>query len=233
MFKKSLIAVTAVFLAILMVPTIKASAENAVSGSAIVTESLATTGSSITLKKARKVRKSGYRPVNAKKLTASYKKKLRKQKKNWIGVSYGNYKSRVKAEQKSLIDISWEELKANSQVKITKKAFDLMCRVVQCEAGDVRYTTKEMTAEVIVNRARSYKGSSDPVYKALTAKHQFSVVRMSRIHTNDINGETVNACKDALLKNSHPKNLKFFRAGYYFSWAKPYTHADGTYFSLA
>ena len=128
MFKKSLIAVSAVFLAILMVPTIKASAENAVSGSAIVTESLATTGSSITLKKARKVRKSGYRPVNAKKLSASYKKKLRKQKKNWIGVSYGNYKSRVKAEQKSLIDISWEELKANSQVKITKKAFDLMCR---------------------------------------------------------------------------------------------------------
>ena len=221
MFKKRLVAVTAMVLALIMVPAKPASAASVVSGAAI------------TVKSANDINESSYTPVNAKKLTSSYKKKLKKQRKNTIRVTKGNYKTRVKKEQNALIDITWQQLKANSQVKISEKSFDLMCRVVQCEAGNVKYSTKEMTAEVIVNRARSYKKSSDQVNKALTAKHQFSVVRMSRIHTNDINGEPVNACKDALLKTSHPKNLKYFRAGYYFSWAKPYKHSDGTYFSLA
>lgn len=220
MFKKRLVAVTAMVLALIMVPAKPASAASVVSGAAI------------TVKSANDIKESSYTPVNAKKLTSSYKKKLKKQRKNTIKVTKGNYKTRVKKEQNALIDITWQQLKANSQVKISEKSFDLMCRVVQCEAGNVKYSTKEMTAEVIVNRARSYK-TNDPVYSALMAPHQFAVVRMSRINTNDINGETVNACKDALIKNSHPKNLKFFRAGYYFSWAKPYKHSDGTYFSLA
>lgn len=224
MFKKKLIAVTAMALALTVIPAVPASAASAVSGAAITVKSMTSNKKS--------AKKSTYKPVNAKNLTSSYKKKLARQRKNNISVTPGNYKSRVKKEQNALIGLNWQELKQNSQIRISEKSFDLMCRVVQCEAGNVKYTTKELTAEVIVNRARSYK-TSDPVYSALTAKNQFTVVKSSRINRIDINGETVNAVKDALVKNSHPKSLKFFRAGYYFSWARPYTHADGTYFSLA
>lgn len=174
-------------------------------------------------------------PVNAQNLTASYKSKLAKQRKNTIKVSAGNYASRTKAQEKALIDITWNELKNNSQIRLTRKGFDLMCRVVSCEVGNTKYTTKEMAAECVVNRARSYKSKADPLTSALTAPNQFSVVRSSRINNWDLNGETVNACKDALIKNSHPKTLKYFRAGHYFStsWCKPYKAQDNSYFSLS
>lgn len=167
--------------------------------------------------------------VDANNLTSSYKEKLAKAKKNRIEVTTKNYDSRVKAEEKALIDITWEELVEHSQVTVSRKSFDLMCRVVEREAGDVKYSTKEMMAECIVNRARS-AGGDDSVSKALYAKGQFTVVNSSRINKGTINGETVNACKDALLKNAHPKNLLFFSAGKYFSWAKPYKSQDGSYF---
>lgn len=177
------------------------------------------------------VKKNTYKPVNANRLTADYKAKLARQKKNWIAVDRNNYSSRLAREKAALIDITWDELVDLSQVKLTPQGFDLMCRVVQCEAGDVKYVTKEMVAECIVNRAKSYN-NSDPVSSALKARGQFAVVRNGRINTWDINGETVNAVKDALIRNSHPSSLKYFRNRHYFSWAKPYRSSDGTYFSL-
>lgn len=249
MFNRKLVAISAAAMAMMIgfapAVSVTASAEEVTATTAVTTDAGedTVTGTAIktstktaskkkrvkTAKKAPK--KKAYKPVNAKHLTSSYKSKLAKQKKNWISVSPKNYSSRIKKEKKALIGISWNDLVKKSQVKLTPQGFDLMCRVVQCEAGDVRYTTKEMVAECIVNRARSYKGK-DPITKALRAKGQFAVVRNGRVNTWDINGETVNAVKDALIKNSHPKSLKYFRNRYYFSWAKPYKSQDGTYFSL-
>lgn len=170
--------------------------------------------------------------VNAKHLTKEYKREIAKARKNSIHVSRRNYKSRIKAEEKALIDLSYAELAKNSQVHITRKSFDLMCRVVRQEAGPVSYYTQEMVAEVIVHRAMKQKGK-DQIYKALTAKGQFSCIHSSVLYRNSIDGQIVNACKDALLNSSHPKSLMFFRAGYFFHWCKPYKKSEGTFFSLA
>ena len=176
--------------------------------------------------------KKAYVPVNAKKLTSSYKAKLKKKRASVISVKKKSLSQSTAFEEKALIDISWNELKKYSRVKITKKDFDLMCRTVSAEAGDsASYKAKELTAEVIVNRAKSYKGSN-PVSKAIHAKGQFAVTRNGAINRVTINGETVNACKDALIKASHPSTLLFFSAGRYFSWAKPYMAVDGSYFCL-
>ncbi|MDD6551313.1 MAG: cell wall hydrolase [Lachnospiraceae bacterium] len=178
------------------------------------------------------VEEKTYTPVNARKLTSSYKSQLKKKRKSKISVKKTSYKSRTAFEGKSLIGLSWDEFKELSQIGISKKDFDLMCRVVSAEAGDTAsYKAKELTAECIVNRARGYKGSGR-VTKALKAKGQFSVVRNGAINRVTINGETVNACKDALIRNSHPKSLYYFSAGRYFSWAKPYMKVNGTYFCL-
>lgn len=183
-----------------------------------------------TTKKKKKAKKA-YKPVNARKLTSAYKSKLLKKRRSVVSARR-SYVTRQKFEENALIDLAWSELKDLSQVKITKSDFDLMCRVVSAEAGDsASYQAKEMTAECIVNRAKGYK-NSNPVASAIRAKGQFSVVRNGAIKRVTVNGETVNACKDALIKNSHPKSLYYFSAGRYFSWARPYMHLNGTYFCL-
>lgn len=183
-----------------------------------------------TTKKKKKAKKA-YKPVNAKKLTSAYKSKLSKKRRSVVSARR-SYVTRQKFEENALIGLAWSELKDLSQVKITKSDFDLMCRVVSAEAGDsASYQAKEMTAECIVNRAKGYK-NSNPVASAIRAKGQFSVVRNGAINRVTVNGETVNACKDALIKNSFPKSLYYFSAGRYFSWARPYMHLNGTYFCL-
>lgn len=183
-----------------------------------------------TTKKKKKAKKA-YKPVNARKLTSAYKSKLSKKRRSLVSARR-SYVTRQKFEENALIDLAWSELKDLSQVKITKSDFDLMCRVVSAEAGDsASYQAKEMTAECIVNRAKGYK-NSNPVASAIRAKGQFSVVRNGAINRVTVNGETVNACKDALIKNSFPKSLYYFSAGRYFSWARPYMHLNGTYFCL-
>lgn len=183
-----------------------------------------------TTKKKKKAKKA-YKPVNARKLTSAYKSKLLKKRRSVVSARRSNV-TRHKFEENALIDLAWSELKDLSQVKITRGDFDLMCRVVSAEAGDsASYQAKEMTAECIVNRAKGYK-NSNPVASAIRAKGQFSVVRNGSINRVTVNGETVNACKDALIKNSHPKSLYYFSAGRYFSWARPYMHLNGTYFCL-
>ena len=183
-----------------------------------------------TTKKKKKAKKA-YKPVNARKLTSAYKSKLSKKRRSVVSARR-SYVTRQKFEENALIGLAWSELKDLSQVKITKSDFDLMCRVVSAEAGDsASYQAKEMTAECIVNRAKGYK-NSNPVASAIRAKGQFSVVRNGAINRVTVNGETVNACKDALIKNSFPKSLYYFSAGRYFSWARPYMHLNGTYFCL-
>ena len=238
---KLVTAIAAAIIFTTMVPAIPAAAEEttvaatddtqaaatveANSGSSIAATSVLTQTKDAAVKSAqKKTKKKAYVPVNAKKLTAAYKAQLKKKRASSISVRNKSLAQRTAFEEKSLIGLNWSEFKKLAQIDVSKKEFDLMCRVVSAEAGDSSsYTAKELTAEVIVNRARSYSGSNK-VTKALYAKGQFTVVT--------INGETVNAVKDALIKNSHPKTLYYFAARRYFSWAKPYMAVDGSYFCL-
>lgn len=246
---KLVTAIAAAIIFTTMVPAIPAAAEEttvaatddtqaaatveANSGSSIAATSVLTQTKDAAVKSAqKKTKKKAYVPVNAKKLTASYKAQLKKKRASKINVGSKSLAQRTAFEEKAFIGLNWSEFKKLAQIDVSKKEFDLMCRVVSAEAGDSSsYTAKELTAEVIVNRARSYSGSNK-VTKALYAKGQFTVVHSSVLNRVTINGETVNAVKDALIKNSHPKTLYYFAARRYFSWAKPYIAVDGSYFCL-
>ena len=234
-------AIAAAIIFTTMVPAIPAAAGEtqttaaveASSGASIAATAVSTQTKKAAVKTAKKTTtKKAYVPVNAKKLTAAYKAQLKKKRASSISVRNKSLAQRTAFEEKSLIGLNWSEFKKLSQIDITRKEFDLMCRVVSAEAGDSSsYTAKELTAEVIVNRARSYSGSNR-VTKAFYARGQFTVVHSSVLNRVTINGETVNAVKDALIKNSHPKTLYYFAARRYFSWAKPYMAVDGSYFCL-
>ena len=234
-------AIAAAIIFTTMVPAIPAAAGEtqttaaveASSGASIAATAVSTQTKKAAVKTAKKTTTNkAYVPVNAKKLTAAYKAQLKKKRASSISVRNKSLAQRSAFEEKSLIGLNWSAFKKLSQIDITRKEFDLMCRVVSAEAGDSSsYTAKELTAEVIVNRARSYSGSNR-VTKALYARGQFTVVHSSVLNRVTINGETVNAVKDALIKNSHPKTLYYFAARRYFSWAKPYMAVDGSYFCL-
>ena len=164
-------------------------------------------------------------------LSKEYKAQLKKAKKiTYVGKNT-SYSKRLDLIDEALVDISLSELMKQSQVNIDKKTFELMCRVVQHEAGYVSYYTKELLAEIIVHRCQDNVFNYNNVHDVLYAKSQFTVVHMSSVNTVKVDGETINACKDALLRNVHPQKVLYFRAGHFFSGLRQYKSSEGTYFS--
>lgn len=159
-----------------------------------------------------------------------YQKQLKKVEKYGFTANSTSYSKRLAIINKALVDSSLDYVIANSQVKVDKKSFDLMCRVVQAEAGYVSYSTRELIAEVIVHRCQT-AGFPNNVNGVLVAPHQFSVVSNGAINKVRVDGITINAVKDALLECQHPRKVLYFRAGHYFSGLQHYKAADGTYFS--
>ncbi|MCR5452771.1 MAG: cell wall hydrolase [Lachnospiraceae bacterium] len=151
------------------------------------------------------------------------------EKYGYVGNSTG-YSTRISTINKALINTTLDEVIKKSQVKIDKQTFELMCRVVQEEAGPVSYETRELLAEVIVHRGLDSAFPSN-IHDVLYAPKQFTCVHGSAINRVRVDGITINAVKDALLECQHPQKVLFFRARYYFAGLKPYKSMDGTYFS--
>ena len=161
-----------------------------------------------------------------------YKSELAKAKKNYSYTGNGTkYEKRLDIIDDALIGTDLNELMKQSSVSIDKKSFELMCRVVQHEAGYVSYYTKELLAEVIVHRAQDKVFKEDSIWGVLHAKNQFTVIKSSSIDRVKVDGETINACKDALLRSVHPQKVLYFRAGHFFSGYRQYKSSEGTYFS--
>lgn len=160
----------------------------------------------------------------------SYKTRVKKTEGLGYTASSTSYSKRIQIIEKALVDSSLDYVVKHSQVKVDKKSFDLMCRVVQAEAGNVSYFTRELIAEVIVHRGLE-KGFPSNIHDILYARNQFSVVSNGAINRVRVDGITINAVKDALLECQHPQKVLFFRASYYFSGLKHYKASDGTYFS--
>ena len=80
--------------------------------------------------------KKAYVPVNAKNLTASYRARLKQKRASRISVRGKSLAQRCAFEEKALIDLTWSEFQKYSQISVSRKEFDLMCRVVSAEAGD-------------------------------------------------------------------------------------------------
>ncbi len=170
--------------------------------------------------------------VSESQMEKEYKAALAKAKKSYSYTGNGTkYEKRLEIIDDALIDTSLNELMKQSSVSIDKKSFELMCRVVQHEAGYVSYYTKELLAEVIVHRAQDNVFREKTIWGVLHARNQFTVVNSSSINRVKVDGETINACKDALLRSVHPQKVLYFRAGHFFSGYRQYMSSEGTYFS--
>lgn len=112
---------------------------------------------------------------------------------------------------------------------IDQDAIDLMARVVMSEAGNQSDDCKEAVATVILNRWRSPKYPGD--LKKVIVPGQFSV-RDNGAPTEDCylavySAITFWGSDFAIL----PKQVYYFRAGHYHSWALDYCKIDQLYFS--
>lgn len=96
---------------------------------------------------------------------------------------------------------------------ITEHAYEVLCRIVQAEAGGEDALGKQMVADVIINRVESPK-FPDSVEGVVFQGTQFSPVRDGRYYSVTVTGETRAAVDRALVgADSSGGALYFVNAG--------------------
>lgn len=105
---------------------------------------------------------------------------------------------------------------------------DLLARITYLEAGGTSYECQCAVASVVVNRAnRGGKSLYDVIY----APGQFTPAYL--VSSTTPTQSCINAATQVLSSGvTIPSNVIYFRAGYYFDWAEPYTNMDNVYFSF-
>ena len=130
-------------------------------------------------------------------------------------------------EQNEAIDITEEQTEDICSYYVTDKEYDLLLRVCMSECGG-KYGEpldgKIAVVETILNRSEIYgKTIEEVVYDP----NQYSVA------DNGEPDETVRKAVDiALISNTYPDDMIYFRSGYYHSFGTPYRQIGNHYFSL-
>lgn len=130
-------------------------------------------------------------------------------------------------EQNEAIDITEEQTEDICSYYVTDKEYDLLLRVCMSECGG-KYGEpldgKIAVVETILNRSEIYgKTIEEVVYD----QNQYSVA------DNGEPDETVRKAVDiALISNTYPDDMIYFRSGYYHSFGTPYRKIGNHYFSL-
>ena len=115
----------------------------------------------------------------------------------------------------------------NEETKVTQEEYRLLLRVCMSECGG-KYGEplegKIAVVETIINRSEIYgKTIEEVVYDP----NQYSVA------DNGEPDETVIEAVDiALISNTYPDDMIYFRSGYYHSFGTPYRQIGNHYFSL-
>lgn len=97
------------------------------------------------------------------------------------------------------------------------------------EAGGTSIECQKAVASTVLNRMYLYNTN---LYDTIYASGQFTPAhKIKYTKPNPIQIEIIKSlCKTG---PTIPKTVIYFRADYYFSWAKPYTNIDNVYFSMA
>ena len=142
-----------------------------------------------------------------------------------------NHEKIVVVEDTSMTEIEEpeqvEEPEEHYVIDFTESEFDLMCVVVEAEAGGCSEDCRQLVADVIVNRVSEY-GSIEAV---LMAQSQFSCVWDGGIERHSVPSKsTVRICKQELKEIGYP-SVWYFRDSYYHSYGTPWRSLDNMYFS--
>lgn len=130
-------------------------------------------------------------------------------------------------EQIETIDITEERTENEYSYCVTEKEYNLLLRVCMSECGGKNGEPLEgkiAVVETILNRSEIYgKTIEEVVYDP----NQYSVA------DNGEPDETVRKAVDiALISNTYPDDMIYFRSGYYHSFGTPYRQIGNHYFSL-
>lgn len=102
--------------------------------------------------------------------------------------------------------------------------------LVYLEAGGESYECMKAVASVVINRMEN---SNSSLYDIIYAPNQFEPAH--NIPYTTPSEDAINAVNEIIANGPClPKNVTFFRAGYYHNWSdliQPYTVIDHTYFS--
>lgn len=113
-----------------------------------------------------------------------------------------------------------------TRIEVNEADINLMARVVMSESGNQPQAGKIAVAETIINRVLSDK-FPDTVYEVIHQPSQYS--------TAD-NGEPTVECYEAvykaLMEQTYPSNMYFFRMYDYHDFGQPYKQIYDHYFSL-
>ena len=113
---------------------------------------------------------------------------------------------------------------------ITKEEFDLLCRLVQAEAGNQCLEGKVAVAEVVFNRMEK-EVFPDTVHDVIYAPSQFQPTRNGAINKKATT-ETKACVLIAMQYQYLPKNVCYFKAGGFFSNLEKYDQIGDHYFSI-
>lgn len=121
-----------------------------------------------------------------------------------------------------------EEPEEHFVIDFTDEEFDLLCVVVEAEAGGCSEQCRLWVADVIINRARECGSLTDAIY----APKQFTCVWDGGIRRHSVPSEsTVRICKQELREVGYP-GLWYFRSGHYHKGlGTPWGNIDNVYFS--
>lgn len=114
-------------------------------------------------------------------------------------------------------------------VYFNQSDFELLCRTTYCESGNQTHQTQVMVCLVILNRYAA--GYSDTLHGVVYQAGAFAVTHWSDFEQRSWNEKTEQAVIEALKENNHPRDMYYFRTGYYHKWAVNYMKSDRMYFS--
>lgn len=134
----------------------------------------------------------------------------------------------------SIQDTEPEEQKTdtehNTYVYLSDEEIRDFSALVYLEAGGESYECMKAVASVVINRMEN---SNSSLYDIIYAPNQFEPAH--NIPYTTPSEDAINAVNEIIANGPClPKNVTFFRAGYYHNWSdliQPYTVIDHTYFS--
>lgn len=135
-------------------------------------------------------------------------------------------------EDASLEEVSVPEITQEPQenyvIDFTEGEFNLMCVVVEAEAGNCSEDCRQLIADTIINRVSEYGSLTEVIY----APSQFTCVWDGGIQRCSIPSEsTVCICEQELKQVAYP-SVWFFRTKHYFKGlGTPLCEIDGVFFS--
>lgn len=122
------------------------------------------------------------------------------------------------------------ELEPSTYIYLSDEEIRDFSALVYLESGGESYECMKAVASVVINRMEN---SNSSLYDIIYAPNQFEPAH--NIPYTTPSEDAINAVNDIVTNGPCiPKNVTFFRAGYYHNWSdliQPYTVIDNTYFS--